>query len=178
LPKKTRHGNLKHILIAARGRFRLSFPVSRFRIFLKYWLLTIVWMVLIFSASADSHSAQHSSYLFMPLLHWLFPNLPDDQAERLHHYFRKCCHLTEYAILALLVRRTFLHGVKTGFPPWSGRLTGGVVGVVFLYACTDEFHQIFVPTRTPLFSDVCIDTAGGATGLLLAWLWQRAWKKS
>jgi VanZ family protein len=144
--------------------------VSEVRTFLKYWLPTIVWMVLIFSASADSHSAQHSSTLFMPLLHWLFPHIPDDKAEELHHYFRKCCHLTEYAILALLVRQTLLHGLKPGWPPWSWRLTGCVIGIVFLYAGTDEFHQIFVPTRTPLFSDVCVDTVGGSVGLLLAWL--------
>jgi hypothetical protein len=34
--------------------------------------------------------------------------------------------------------------------------------IVFLYAATDEFHQSFVPTRTPLVSDVFIDTVGGA----------------
>ena len=35
-----------------------------------------------------------------------------------------------------------------------------------LYAATDEFHQLFVPERTSLVSDVMIDTAGGAVGLL------------
>ena len=39
-----------------------------------------------------------------------------------------------------------------------------------LYAASDEFHQSFVPTRTPLVSDVLIDTAGGAIGLLALWL--------
>ncbi len=148
-----------------------------FRTFLKYWLPTIVWMVLIFSASGDSHSASHTSYFFMPLLHWFFPHIPDDQAETWHHYFRKCGHFAGYAILGLLIRRTLVHGLKTGFPVWSSRLVGSVIGLVFLYASSDEFHQIFVPTRTPLFSDVCIDTAGGSTGLLVLWLWQRFRKK-
>ncbi len=33
---------------------------------------------------------------------------------------------------------------------------------VFLYACSDEFHQSFVPGRGPAFRDVLIDTSGGA----------------
>ena len=177
MPKKTRQCNLKHIFIAAQGRFQLSFGVLKFRIFLEYWLPAIVWMALIFSASGDSHSAQHTSYFFMPLLHWFFPHIPDDQAETLHHYFRKCGHFTEYAILALLIRRTLVYGRKTGFPAWSWHLAASVIGLVFLYASSDEFHQSFVPTRTPLFSDVCIDTAGGSAGLLFLWLCQRLRKK-
>lgn len=43
-----------------------------------------------------------------------------------------------------------------------------VVAFVFLYACSDEFHQSFVPGRGPSFKDVIIDTCGGMTGALLA----------
>ena len=32
---------------------------------------------------------------------------------------------------------------------------------VFLYACTDEFHQLFIEGRSGRFRDVLIDTAGG-----------------
>ena len=177
MPKKTRQCNLKHIFIAAQGRFPLSFDVLKFGNFLKYWLPAIIWMALIFSGSGDSKSQYHTSTLFMPLLHWFFPHIPDDEAERLHHYFRKCGHFTEYAILALLIRRTLVHGLKTSFPVWSWRLVGSVIGLVFLYASSDEFHQSFVPHRTPLFSDVCIDTAGGSAGLLFFWLCLRVLKK-
>ena len=37
-----------------------------------------------------------------------------------------------------------------------------------LYAATDEFHQLFVPGRAGLFTDVLIDATGAAIGLLLA----------
>ena len=30
---------------------------------------------------------------------------------------------------------------------------------VFLYACSDEFHQSFIPGRGPAFKDVMIDTS-------------------
>jgi VanZ family protein len=150
--------------------------MSQLWIFIKYWLPTLVWMCLIFTASSDSHSSEHTSYFFMPLLHWFFPHIPDQQAEEVHHVFRKCGHFTEYAILALLIRRTLNGAFRPGLPPWSGRLAAAVVGLAFLYASSDEFHQSFVPTRTPLFSDVLIDTAGGTAGLLGLWAWQRIWK--
>ena len=134
-------------------------------------------MVLIFSASADRHSSQHTFSIVVPLLHWLFPHMPDSQVETIHHFLRKCAHFSEYAILALLLRRTLLNALKAGTPPWSGRLVAGVVGLVFIYASSDEYHQSFVPGRTPLFSDVMIDTAGGMAGLLVGWLCHRFWKK-
>jgi VanZ family protein len=40
--------------------------------------------------------------------------------------------------------------------------------IVFLYACSDEFHQLFVPGRACRFTDVLIDTSGGLlAGLIL-----------
>lgn len=35
------------------------------------------------------------------------------------------------------------------------------------YAATDEFHQLFVPGRSCQFRDVCIDSAGILTGIVL-----------
>jgi VanZ family protein len=126
-------------------------------------------MLLIFSFSSDSHSYEHSSGIFEPFLHWLFPHMSQDNIEWIHHGFRKCGHLAEYAILGWLLWRAF-HQSKNRLPDWSWPRVGGVLLVIFLYGATDEFHQIYVPTRTPHFTDVLIDTAGGAIGLLAVWL--------
>jgi len=136
-----------------------------------------MWMVLIFSASADKSSYQHSSTLFVPFIHWLFPHWSAEQVDALHHFFRKCAHFSEYAILAFLLRRTLVNAFPATFAPWGARVFGSGVALVFLYASSDEFHQSFVPTRTPLFSDVLIDTAGGTTGLVLLWLAHAVWRK-
>jgi len=40
----------------------------------------------------------------------------------------------------------------------------------FLYACSDEFHQTFVPGRAGQFKDVLIDTAGALIGLIVVTL--------
>ena len=127
-------------------------------------------MLIIFTASSDSKSYQHSSTLFEPLLHWLFPHMPESEVAGIHHIFRKCGHLTEYAILALIVWRAIHASVKNQVRAWRWDEAGLALAIVFCYAATDEFHQIFVPTRTPLVSDVMIDTSGGAIALVILWL--------
>ena len=130
-------------------------------------------MGIIFSASADARSYQHSSTLFEPLLRWLFPQLPPDQVARLHHLFRKGCHLTEYAILALLLWRAIRQPVKNDARGWNWNEAGLALALAFLYAASDEIHQVFIPSRTALTSDVFIDATGGALGLLGLWLGHR-----
>jgi VanZ family protein len=171
-------GKPNHILIAPARQFRFSFAVLKPRPFLKYWLPALIWMALIFSASADSHSYEHSSLFVEPFLHWLFPQMSEAQVKAIHHLIRKCGHLTEYAVLALLLWRAVRRPVKKDPRPWIWPEAGLALAIVFLVAASDEFHQIFVPTRTALVSDVFIDTAGGAAGLLALWAigrWRKHW---
>ena len=141
-------------------------------------------MVLIFSASGDTNSFQHSSTLFVPLLHWLFPAMSMETIEAIHHAFRKCGHLSEYALLALLLWRAIYHtrqplvAPELGEGKWRWDEAGLVLALIFLYAASDEIHQAFVPGRTALVSDVFIDTAGGAAGLLALWLARKIFKRA
>jgi len=143
---------------------------------LKFWLPPLVWMALIFSASSDTKSYQHSSWLVEPFLRWLFPHMPQGQIEAIHHFIRKCAHLTEYAVLALLLWRALRKPVKNDSRPWNWPEARLALLLVMFYAATDEFHQSFVPTRTPLVTDVLIDTTGGAAGLFALWICGR-WRK-
>jgi VanZ family protein len=98
--------------------------------------------------------------------------------QEIHHFVRKCAHLNEYAVLALLLWRAVRRPVKNDLRPWGWPEAGLALAIVFLYAASDEFHQIFVPMRTALVSDVFIDTAGGAAGLLALWIigrWRKHW---
>jgi VanZ family protein len=144
--------------------------VTKLRAFLKFWLPVLFWMALIFTASADAHSYEHSSRFVGPFLHWLFPKMAQANIEKIHHVLRKCGHLTEYAILAVLLWRA-LHLTSNNLPTWSWPKVGGTLLLVFIFAATDEYHQSFVPTRTALVSDVFIDTSGGVIGLLTFWFW-------
>jgi VanZ family protein len=67
---------------------------------------------------------------------------------------RKCAHVTEYAILALLLYRAL-----------GRELPAFLIG--FAYAVTDEVHQEFVRGRHASPFDVSMDAAGLALGLLL-----------
>ncbi len=147
--------------------------VQKLNHFVDYWLIVLFWMAMIFGFSSDAKSYQHSAGLFEPLLHWLFPHLSQMRVEEFHHLFRKCCHLTEYGILALLLWRAIVKPKKNDPRPWVLNDAALALAIVFCFACSDEFHQIWVPTRTALFSDVLIDTAGGAIALSLLWFVRR-----
>lgn len=131
--------------------------------------LMLCWMVVIFmfSAEPDTESSELSgnvSYRIVSVVntitasHW-DENEMLDRTELIDYPVRKCAHMSEYAILTLLgfVTFSFLHGRRIFLIP---------IGVTFLYACTDEFHQLFVPGRAGRFTDVLIDTTGGIIMLL------------
>jgi VanZ family protein len=134
-------------------------------------------MLVIFSASGDTHSFQHSSRIIGPVLHWLFPAMSEATIHAIVVFVRKCAHLTEYAILALLFWRMLRKPVKNDPRPWSWRHAAIAVGLVAVYAATDEFHQLFVPSRDASVRDVLIDTLGGAGGMALLWTIGR-WRKT
>jgi VanZ family protein len=143
--------------------------VRKTRLFLKYWLPVLVWMCVIFSASSDRTSFQHSSRIIGPLVHWLLPHLSEEAVHAVIVFVRKCAHLAEYAVLALLLWRA-LHKPAEPVPsPWRWSKAGLVLVLVALYAASDEIHQAFVPSRESSVWDVLLDTSGAALGLLCLW---------
>ncbi len=150
--------------------------MRKFRGFLFYWLPVLFWMCLIFTASGDSASFKHSSRILEPLLNWLLPDLSADQRDLVVTLFRKCAHLTEYAILALLFLRARRQTPRGSRRPWLWNQAAEALWFVMFYASTDEFHQTFVPTRDGCVRDVMIDSSGAVAGLLLCWAFGR-WRK-
>jgi VanZ family protein len=67
---------------------------------------------------------------------------------------RKLAHITEYAVLAFLLRRAVATPVA--------------FAAAVLYAVSDEFHQTFVRGREGRPRDVLIDAVGIVLGLLAA----------
>jgi len=130
-----------------------------------HWMPAIGWMVLIFIGSTDALSAEHTSRFLMPFLYWLDPRMPIATVMLIMTLVRKLGHVTEYAVLAVLLWRAF-RGPKTN-RIW---LAFGVAwGVCALFAASDEFHQSFVPSRTASAHDVMIDICGALIGLLICW---------
>jgi len=152
--------------------------VPSVRLFFKYWFWPLAWMAVIFTASSDTHSYEHSSRIIAPLLYWLFPHISANTVDWVVFIARKCAHLAEYSVFAWFLWRAFRRPQKNDSRPWNWRQAGSTLLIVALYAASDEFHQSFVPTRTPAVHDVALDTLGGAAGLFIIWLvgrWQKHW---
>lgn len=152
-------------------------------------LLLVLQMTLIFTMSSfgsDSSNAQSNQIIHV--LHQVFPNLSNDHSffgvSNLVFIVRKAAHFTEYAILGLLfflVYRAYLakySDAKTSnAKPSDTKLSNVKLSNAkllffalcssFLYACTDEIHQLFVPGRSGQFTDVLVDTLGAFCGCLL-----------
>lgn len=112
------------------------------------------------------------------LLRWLTLQISDEAMPIIAFIARKCAHMTEYAVLALLLWRALRKPMKNDPRPWNWREVSVVLFIVLLYAASDEIHQIFVPTRTGQVTDVVIDTVGAVVALLALWiigLWRRRW---
>jgi VanZ family protein len=134
------------------------------------WWPAIVWAIAISGFSTGAFTSEHTSRIIIPVLHWLFPGASPDRLALMHHYVRKCGHLTEYFILSLLL----LRGIRGGRREVKFAWIFATIILVAAYASLDEFHQSFVPGRTALVSDVLIDTAGGTAAqviVALALLW-------
>ena len=79
---------------------------------------------------------------------------------------RKLAHVSEYAVLAVLLYRAFVHTALKGRRAFSA---GVVLLLCAAYAATDEFHQSFVPSRTASLRDVMIDICGAMLAVILYW---------
>ena len=136
-----------------------------------YGLLTLAVMVLIFYMSAKdaTESGGMSKWLvetsFGRTLIQLLPKLTDrgDEID-----LRKYAHMAEYAALAVPSALFFRELLLDRQFPF--RAVGCSLIFCFLYACSDEYHQTFVPGRAGAMVDVAVDMAGVALGLILVLL--------
>lgn len=137
-----------------------------------YWILVLGMMGVIFCFSAQkwSKSSQVSGSVTKVLVHVyevLVPDRAKDPSpahmQQIEKIVRKVTHFTEYLMLSALV---LLALTRCSHLKWWQICIFAIV-IIFLYACTDEYHQRFVAERTPQWKDVMIDTLGGAVSTLI-----------
>jgi len=136
-----------------------------FKRLLKNWLPVFIWLGVIFVASTDLMSAEHTSRFIVPFLRWLKPDISPEALASIHFIVRKCAHLGEYAVLALLLLRAaiFMTNLKRSL----AILFVSVWVACLFVAATDEFHQTFVASRGASARDIMIDSGGAILGLLI-----------
>lgn len=143
----------------------------------------LLWMGFIFFMSANDgdHSQGMSDGVTSLVLSAVWSGYsgmsPDEQmavVESLSFPVRKAGHFSEYAVLGLLAFAT-LRQAQTLRSSQALRNTriiapasAGAVFVAFLYACFDEFHQLFVAGRSGQPFDVGVDTAGALVAVAIA----------
>lgn len=162
-------------------------------------VITMLCVIFRFSAADATHSSNLSEGVCIRLvreLNTIFPQqFPEEKlvkvAEAIEYPVRKCAHFTEYAVLGITVnfylwmcyRMEILSGrkkkatdtqrteenieQKMELSIWNFLIRAEIFCA--LYACSDEFHQYFVPGRSCKFFDVCVDSTGAFFGALLFW---------
>lgn len=137
--------------------------------------LLVFQMLFIFTMSSFGHtSSDAQSNLFVDFIAQNFPHVRHGlennliSLSTLIFLVRKTAHFTEYAILGSL----FFLNLKSWQRPKSSTSMNILLSLIFsfLYACTDELHQIFVPGRSAQFRDVLIDTLGASFGAIITYL--------
>lgn len=92
-------------------------------------------------------------------------NNRDSMIEAVQFPIRKAAHMTEYAVLSVLVMLALIvDGIKGIRLP----VIATIIAVAF--AATDELHQRYVPGRYGCVRDVLIDAAGSIIGLAIAYV--------
>jgi len=136
-----------------------------FKRLLKNWLPVFIWLAVIFLGSTDLMSAEHTSRFIVPFLRWLNPDISQETLGSIHSIVRKCAHLGEYAVLALLLLRAAI--LMTNLKRSLAVLYVSVWIACLFVATTDEFHQTFVASRGASATDIIIDGGGAILGLLI-----------
>lgn len=132
-------------------------------------LFIIAWMGIIFSFSSDnaSISTKKSDGIIIETVEFfLGRTLNDSEKEKWTNYLvvpvRKGAHLFLYFVLGILMINFLNNNHNITY-----KLIFLSIFLSFLYACSDEIHQLFVPGRSGELSDVLLDTFGSFIGILV-----------
>lgn len=136
---------------------------------LRAWWPAMLWACFIFAMSTDPFSAEHTAFVFEPILRWLIPSLTAHQFEVIHSCIRKSAHFTEYFLLCLLIYR----GVRGGRAGWRWTWALAAFSIAAGYSALDEIHQAFVASRHASPYDSMIDSTGAFFAIAMLWLWFR-----
>lgn len=131
-------------------------------------LLIVVWMGLIFAFSSDVgdiSTKKSDGVIIKTVEFFLGRTLGDLEREKWTGYLvvpvRKGAHFFIYFILGIL-----MISFCQEFGPVHKKMVLLAVFLSFLYACSDETHQLFVLGRSGQFCDVVLDTIGSFVGIL------------
>lgn len=126
------------------------------------WFLVIAFMITIFMFSSQpAVQSEEKSKFVIYFLNILGINIESAFGSLSDFIVRKAAHFTEYFILYILIFNALHNDLNKKTALFYSLI------LVFLYASTDEYHQLFIPGRSGRLRDILIDTSGGTLGLIL-----------
>ena len=132
-------------------------------------LLIILTMITIFYLSSDNadESTVKSDTLIIKVSELVLnKKLTTKEKEKIIDKYvvvvRKTAHFTLYFLLGL-----FTISFLNEFDIENKKMLIYTLIFVFIYACTDEIHQLFIAGRSGEITDILIDTLGGFTSTFL-----------
>lgn len=138
-------------------------------------LLIVLWMGIIyfFSSCNGIESKNQSIGLLDSTIGKIIVFFDNDISEerklviieKLDYPIRKIAHMSEYFILAILVSLLISE--------YNISLLKILIisfAICFIYACSDEIHQLFVRARSGQITDVIIDSIGSSMWLIIYYL--------
>ena len=135
-------------------------------------LFIIVWMLVIFNFSNQqgTSSSGLSDRITIKIAQIITQNkLTEDEKEQIINKYsfiiRKTAHFIAYFILGFL---TII--LTTDLYSYNKKTFLFTLLFNFLYASTDEIHQLFINGRNGSFLDVLLDTTGALTAISLVFL--------
>lgn len=118
-------------------------------------IIVLALFVLIFCLSHESgEDSTETSGWFTDLLNFILP-FPVTES-----VVRTLAHFSEFACLSFFMNNLFVAKKEKLCP-------GTACVLSFVYAITDEIHQIFVPDRACQFQDMMVDLAGIVSGMFV-----------
>ena len=139
------------------------------------WIaMPAIWMGIIFIASTHYGSNAHTYSFSVHIIRYWFPDISPAHLYLMVSFIRKSGHVMAYAVLAVLWFFVFqknrvivsVNALENASErAWRMRAAAWAFCLSCLWAFLDEFHQLFVPSRSPTFLDVLIDALSALLGL-------------
>lgn len=135
-------------------------------------VLALMIVIFLFSAKTAEQSSNTSGSFAEKVLTLVVPGFSDfsevqqkQAVDSIQFIVRKGAHFAVYFALGTLC----LFAMNT-YDVTAKQKVVTALSISFVYAVSDEIHQLFVPGRAGQIRDVLIDFAGAVTGVALATL--------
>jgi len=136
---------------------------------LKTWIAAILWLGIIVTESSNLASAENTSRLLYPLLHFLF-GLNPLHFPVWHFLIRKTGHFVGYFTLSWLLFRAWRDTFPIPGRNWAIHWARISFFMAALVSCLDEWHQSYLPSRTGNIHDVALDSTAALIAQVVIFL--------